>query len=83
MRKRFLVVILMLCFVFVNFGLFFVFVVYKDILVNVSYKQVVEKLNKFGDFVYKDYFKLNVVVLCGEFVVVIVKILNVEDEVNF
>lgn len=83
MRKRFLVVILMLCFVFVNFGLFFVFAVYKDILVNVSYKQVVEKLNKFGDFVYKDYFKLNAVVLCGEFAAVIVKILNVEDEVNF
>ncbi|AZT91441.1 S-layer homology domain-containing protein [Caldicellulosiruptor changbaiensis] len=82
MRKKFLAVILLLCFVVVNFGLSSAFAAYKDIPSNASYKQAVEKLNKLGILVYKDYFKPNAAVLRGEFAAAIVKISNAEDEAN-
>jgi hypothetical protein len=82
MRKKFLAVILLLCFVVVNFGLSSAFAAYKDIPSNASYKQAVEKLNKLGILVHKDYFKPNAAILRGEFAAAIVKISNVEDEVN-
>ena len=82
MRKKLLTVILLLCFVVVNFSLFSAFAAYKDIPSNATYKQAVEKLNKLGILVYKDYFKPNTAILRGEFAAAIVKISNAEDEAN-
>ncbi|ADQ45243.1 S-layer domain-containing protein [Caldicellulosiruptor kronotskyensis 2002] len=82
MRKKLLTVILLLGFILVNFGLSSAFAAYKDIPSNASYKQAVEKLNKLGILVYKDYFKPNTAILRGEFAAAIVKISNAEDEAN-
>lgn len=57
---KFKVLIFFLIVVWVVNLLFLIFfAVYKDILLNVNYKLDVERLNKFGIFVYKDNFKLN------------------------
>lgn len=82
MRKKFLTAILLLGFVLINFSLSSAFAAYKDIPANASYKQAVEKLNKLGILVYKDYFKPNTAVLRSEFAAAIVKISNAGDEAN-
>ena len=80
--KKVLVFLIMICFFVLNRNIA-VFAAYKDISANANFKADVERLNKLGILVYRDYFRPNQPVTRLEVAEALVKIAGAQDQAAY
>ncbi|BCS80332.1 S-layer homology domain-containing protein [Anaerocellum diazotrophicum] len=80
MKKRFLIAVFIFSFIVTSIINLSVFAAYKDVSQNSGYAKDLDRLNKLGILIYKDYFKPAQPITRAELAEAIVKISNSVDE---